>query len=329
MNNSKYTSSSPLPNSRRHIVTQETDGRLDQVLAELHGISSREMARRLILQGAVCLNGRPGEPSSRPKAGDEIVYTLPPPERTAIPAQAAELDILHEDAAVIVINKAPGVPMHPGPGHRRGTLVNFLLAHCVDLAGIGGTLRPGIVHRLDKDTSGLVVVAKTDSAHHQLAAQFKAHEIHRIYRAIVVGRPPRDQGTIDLPLARHKANRIKRSVMGEGKRAVTHWGVEARLDGFTLLRLRLETGRTHQIRVHLAHEGWPVLGDPLYGGARHRGLNLDPALMKRLDGLRRQALHAAELGFRHPITGEAMHFTAAFPSDLQAVLDTLSPTVAA
>ena len=310
-------------------MTQETDGRLDQVLAELHGISSREMARRLILQGAVCLNGRPGEPSSRTKAGDEIVYTLLPPERTAIPAQAAELDIVHEDAAVIVINKAPGVPMHPGPGHRRGTLVNFLLAHCVDLAGIGGTLRPGIVHRLDKDTSGLVVVAKTDPAHHQLAAQFKAHAIHRIYRAIVVGRPPRDQGTIDLPLARHKANRIKRSVMVEGKRAVTHWGVEVRLGGFTLLRLRLETGRTHQIRVHLAHEGWPVLGDPLYGQARHRGLNLDPALMERLDGLRRQALHAAELGFRHPITGEAMHFTTALPSDLQAVLDTLSPTVAA
>jgi 23S rRNA pseudouridine1911/1915/1917 synthase len=311
-------------------VTPEAAGaRLDKWLGERPGIASREMARRLILQGAVSVNGRPSEPSRHVRAGDRVAFHVPAAQATAIPAEAHALDVLYEDAALVVVNKPAGVPMHPGPGHRRGTLVNFLLAHCGDLSGIGGELRPGIVHRLDMDTSGIVVVAKSDAAHRALAEQFKAHTVERVYRAIVVARLPRERGTIDLPLARQETHRIKRGVSERGKHAITHWEVERRLGPFTLLRLRLETGRTHQIRVHLAHEGWPVLGDPLYGLARHRGLALPPALMERLEGLRRQALHAAVLGFRHPGTGEWLRFSAPFPPDLQAIVEALESLAAA
>jgi 23S rRNA pseudouridine1911/1915/1917 synthase len=257
------------------------------------------------------------------RPGDAIAYRVPPPQATAIPAEQGALAVLHEDPWLIVIDKPPGVAMHPAPGHRRGTLVNLLLGHCTDLSGIGGTLRPGIVHRLDKDTSGVVVVAKTDTAHQALAAQFKAHTIHRLYTALVVGRPPRETGTIDLPVDRHRANRIKRAVMERGKRAVTHWRVLARLGPFTHLALKLETGRTHQIRVHLAHQDWPVLGDPLYGQKRHRGVNLPPRLLEPLEAFRRQALHASELGFTHPASGERLVFRTPPPPDMQAVLTLL------
>ena len=336
MSSSKSTSSEAAPAAvpaaplQRATVSEDAAGtRLDKWLGELPGMVSREMARRLILQGAVTVNGRPAEPSRHVRPGDAVEFFVPPPEATAIPAEVGPLEVLYEDAALAVVNKPAGVPMHPGPGHRRGTLVNFLLAHCRDLSGIGGTLRPGIVHRLDKDTSGVVVVAKSDAAHQHLAAQFKAHTVHRVYRAIVVGRPPRPRGTIDLPVARHEAHRIKRSVVSDGKHAVTHWELERSFGPFSLLRLRLETGRTHQIRVHLAHADWPVLGDPLYGQARHRGLRLPAALLERLEGLHRQALHAAELGFTHPLSGEWLQFSAPFPPDLQAVLDALEALAAA
>jgi 23S rRNA pseudouridine1911/1915/1917 synthase len=312
------------PGARQARVPPEAAGaRLDKWLGDLPGIVSREMARRLILQGAVTVNGRAAEPARHLRAGDAVDFAMPPPEACAIPAEAGPLAVLYEDAALLVIDKAPGVPMHPGPGHRRGTLVNFVLAHCHDLSGIGGSLRPGIVHRLDKDTSGVVVVAKTDVAHQHLAAQFKAHSVHRVYRAIVVGRPPAARGTIDEPLARQESHRVKRSVVRGGKRAVTHWELERQWGPFALLRLRLETGRTHQIRVHLAHADLPVLGDPLYGQARHRGLRLPPALLESLEALSRQALHAAELGFTHPLSGERLRFSAPFPPDLQIVLEAL------
>jgi 23S rRNA pseudouridine1911/1915/1917 synthase len=315
---------------QRAVVAEAAAGaRLDKWLGDLPGMASREMARRLILEGAVTLNGRPAEPSRHVRSGDAVEYTVPLPSATGIPAEAVPLTVLYEDAALIVVDKPAGVPMHPGPGHRRGTLVNFLLAHCLDLSGIGGSLRPGIVHRLDKDTSGVVVAAKSDAAHQHLAAQFKAHTVHRLYRALVVGRPPRAKGTIDVPLARQEAYRIKRGVNARGKRAVTHWELERRLGPFALLRLRLETGRTHQIRVHLAHAGWPVLGDPLYGQARHRGLRLDPALLAVLEGLQRQALHAAELGFTHPHSGAWLQFSSPLPPDLQAVLAALAGLEAA
>jgi 23S rRNA pseudouridine1911/1915/1917 synthase len=215
--------------------------------------------------------------------------------------------------------------MHPGPGHPGGTLVNRLLAHCRDLSCIGCTLRPGIVHRLDKDTSGVVVVAKTDAAHQSLAAQFKVHSIHRIYLALVMGVPETERGTIDLPLARHPRDRVKRAVVLRRKRAVTHWRIARRLGPLTLLHVTLETGRTHQIRVHLAHRGWPVLGDPLYGNtSRVKGLRLPDDVKARLLAFPRQALHAAELGFDHPATGKRMVWKTELPEDFAGLVAVLS-----
>ena len=340
------------PSEQRHVVTAEQAGqRFDRVLAGLPGIASRQAALRLIAAGdarlAAAGDGKPAAPSRKLRAGDVIAYRVPPP----VPASAQPepdgppLDILYEDEWLAVVNKPAGLSMHPGPGHPGGTLVNRLLAHCRDLSGIGGIVRPGIVHRLDKDTSGIVVVAKRDAAHAALAAQFKAHTIHRVYLALVVGRPEAERGTIDLPLARHPTQRVKRAVVasagvraaeahigvhsagrsgGRGKRAVTHWAVARRLGPLTLLRVTLETGRTHQIRVHLAHAGWPVLGDPLYGSpARVKGLRLPDAVKARLLAFPRQALHAAELGFVHPGTGKQLRFTTEMPGDLAGVVGEL------
>jgi 23S rRNA pseudouridine1911/1915/1917 synthase len=240
-------------------------------------------------------------------------------------AQAGPLEVLYEDSALIVINKPAGLAMHPGPGHPDGTLVNYLLAHCGDLSGIGGELRPGIVHRLDMDTSGVLVVAKTDVAHVGLAAQFKAHTIDRTYLALALAQPEDDKGTIDLPLGRHQTHRVRRAVTERGKRAVTHWWVEQRLSPLCLFRLKLETGRTHQIRVHLAAQGWPVVGDPLYGSAaRVKGLAMPPEAKEMLLAFKRQALHAAELGFIHPVTGQKLQFATPLPKDFADLLHMLS-----
>ncbi|MBI4081401.1 MAG: RluA family pseudouridine synthase [Candidatus Lambdaproteobacteria bacterium] len=306
------------------IAPEQAGQRFDKVLSGAEAIASREQARRLIIAGAATLNGQPAAPDARVRAGDTVAYRLPPPVETALVAEAAPLAALYEDAHLIVLDKPPGVAMHPGPGHGKGTLVHFLLAHCRDLSGIGGALRPGIVHRLDKDTSGVVVVAKTDAAHLGLAEQFRVHSIEREYLALVVGNPRRESGTIDRPIARDPRDRMKRAVHERGKRAVTHWRVERRLPPFTLLRLRLETGRTHQIRVHLAAEGWPVLGDPLYGHARHRGLHLPEPVKLAIERFGRQALHAAVLAFTHPTTGARLHFEAPPPPDLAELLKLLA-----
>lgn len=325
MSSTKSSSFRALTESREHIVTPEQAGvRLDRLVADLPGLPSRSTALRLIRQGLVWRNDVAAEADDRVQAGDRITYSLPPPEPYQVPAQQGTLNILYEDAWLLVIDKPAGMPMHPGPGHRTGTLVNYLLGHCSDLSGIAGVTRPGIVHRLDKDTSGVVVVAKNDEAHLGLAAQFKARTTHRTYLALVVGSPRRAQGTVDLPLARERDNRIRRAVRSEGKRAVTHWRVVRRLGPFTLLQLKLETGRTHQIRVHMAHEGWPLLGDPLYGRSRHRGLALAPEVREQLDTFRRQALHAAELGFSHPHTGEWLQFSSPLPADFRSLLDFLT-----
>ncbi|HEX9843223.1 MAG TPA: RluA family pseudouridine synthase, partial [bacterium] len=308
------------------VSAEESGQRLDRLLGGLPQVVSREMAQRLIAAGEVRLNAGATRPAARVRCNDLVEFRIPPPEASPLAAQPAPLDVLYEDAALIVLNKPAGVAVHPGPGHAAQTLVNHLLAHCPDLAGVGGTRRPGIVHRLDKDTSGVLVVAKHDRAHQGLAAQFKAHSIQRRYLAIVVGAPPRAQGTIDLPLARDPRNRFKRGVRDDGKRAVTHWRVLQRRPPFALLELRLETGRTHQIRAHLAAAGWPVLGDPLYGGRRHRGLRLDPALEAHVERFARQALHAAELGFRHPQSGAELLFTAPMPRDMQALWDAIGAT---
>jgi len=312
----------------RLVFPEEVGQRFDALLAKLPGIASRRMALRLITAGSARLNGALAPPDHRVRLGDVVAYRVPLAEApSAAPEPAPEgapLPVLYEDADLIVVNKPAGLSMHPGPGHPGGTLVNQILAHAEGLSGIGGVLRPGIVHRLDKDTSGIVVVAKTDAAHVALAAQFKAHTIHRVYRALVLGHPEAPQGTIDAPLARHPQHRVKRAVVARGKYAVTHWTVERRLGPFTLLRLKLETGRTHQIRVHLAHARWPVVGDPLYGNpARVKALLLPEPVKALLLAFQRQALHAAELGFTHPITGQALEFKAKLPPDFADVVKAL------
>ena len=307
-----------------HIVTEEEAGeRLDRVLARQEAIVSREMARRLILAGQVTRNGGPCEPADTTRLGEEIAWHVPPPEPLELRPDPQPLDILHEDPWVIVLNKPPGITMHPGPGNRNTTLVNRLLAHCTDLSGVGGKIRPGIVHRLDKDTSGIVVVAKNDEAHLHLADQFRHRTIHRLYQAIVVGRPPNSKGTVSAPIGRTGGNPFVRRVAEDGKHATTHWKVLRRLGLFTLLQLKLETGRTHQIRVHMAHLDWPVLGDRQYGKGRHRGLALEADVMAMLDLLNRQMLHACALGFTHPHHGEPLSFTAPPPPDMAALLEDL------
>ena len=323
MSSSKSSNSelAALPRHRHVVSAGEGGQRLDLVLSRLPEVISREMARRLIDAGWVSLNQCACKPAARVQAADLIEFAVPAPTLAGVRPQAGPLEILYEDGDLIVVNKPAGLSVHPGPGHPDGTLVNRLLHHCRDLSGIGGVLRPGIVHRLDKDTSGVLVAAKHDLAHQGLAAQFKAHTVHRRYLAITVGVPPRRQGTIDLPLARERSHRLRRGVHPGGKPAVTHYTVRETLGHFALLELRLETGRTHQIRAHLAARDWPVLGDPLYGGRRHRGLTLPETLGALLSAFQRQALHAAELGFIHPVLGSAQRFSSPPPADLQTVLD--------
>jgi 23S rRNA pseudouridine1911/1915/1917 synthase len=286
--------------------------RLDVALAGLAGIS-RAQARRWIDAGRVELNGLPCRPSRRVEVGDEI-EALPPESAAALPeAQALPLRVLYEDEDVIVVDKAAGMVVHPAPGHPSGTLVNALLHHCRDLAGVGGVLRPGIVHRLDQGTSGVMVAAKRDAAHQGLAEQFHDHSILRIYHAFARGLPRADEGRVDRPIGRHPRDRKRMSVRSRsGRPARTAWRALARFprSGVTELEVRPETGRTHQIRVHLASVGMPLVGDPLYGrgGRARRSLGLD-----------RPALHAEVLGFRHPRTGERMRFEADLPEDLVAL----------
>ena len=234
--------------------------------------------------------------------------------------EAMDLVVLFEDEHLIVIDKPAGLVVHPAPGHAGGTLVNGLLAHCDDLSGIGGELRPGIVHRLDKDTSGVMVVTKSDVAHQALAEDFAAKNLVREYVAVVAPAPKADRGTIDTLYGRHPVDRKKfSSKVARGKRAVTHYAVEERLaSGAALVRLRLETGRTHQIRVHMADHGWPLLGDPVYGRTPK-----DPLLRGAAEALGRQALHAARLEITHPVRGEALRFATEAPADMQALLAAL------
>lgn len=322
MSNSKSSSSDrPRADSHRIVVLPEHAGaRLDKLLSAQPAIASREMARRLIDGGAVRLNGKAGAPATKVRPDDVVEFHVPPPTTSNLKPHPGALNVLHEDSALIVIDKAPGVSVHPGPNGKGVTLVNLLLHHCSDLSGIGGVLRPGIVHRLDKDTTGVMVAAKHDAAHLHLSGQFKAHSIGRSYLAIVLGQPPRAEGKVDLPLGRHPKHRMKRMVQHGGKPAVTHWRVEKRLPPFSLLKLRLETGRTHQIRVHLSEQGWPVACDPLYGEARHRGLKLPPPLVERMERFGRQALHAEKLEFTHPDTGERLRFKSPLPPDMAELL---------
>ncbi|MGI6666198.1 MAG: RluA family pseudouridine synthase [Bacillota bacterium] len=308
-----------VPEGPRTLTLQVDDlsggERLDVFVAKAaagEGIS-RTRAQTLIDEGNIRLNGRAGKPSTKVKPGDLVEVTVPPPEEWDIAAEDIPLDVVYEDSHVLVINKARGMVVHPAAGHWQGTLVNAVLARCPDLAGIGGEVRPGIVHRLDKDTTGLIVVAKNENALRSLQDQMKAREVRRLYVALCLGKVRQDAGTVDAPIGRHPVHRKKMAVVPTGRRAITDYEVLARFAAqYTLVLAMLRTGRTHQIRVHMAHLGHPVAGDPVYS----RG--------KDDLGLEGQALHALALGFRHPATGHPLEFCAPLPEDLKKALETLA-----
>jgi 23S rRNA pseudouridine1911/1915/1917 synthase len=302
------------------VVPQAAAGkRLDVYLAgEIGGVSRSQLARHIGL-GAVTVNGVADPPSRKLRAGDVVVWDPPPVAPAAAQAEDIPLTIVHEDRWLVVVDKPPGLVVHPAPGHEGGTLVNALLAHCQDLAGIGGELRPGIVHRIDKDTSGLLVVAKDDATMNALGAAFKAHAIERVYDALAVGKPPGASGRIDTMFGRDPRDRKRfSSRVRVGKRAVTNWSVVERFPGAARLEARLETGRTHQVRVHLAALGCPLLGDRTYGRPPR-----EPALRAIAETLGRQALHARLLGFVHPATGQRLVFSSELPADMRAALAAL------
>ena len=286
----------------------------------------------MIEAGCVTIDGQIiRDAAARLTEGAQIEVEAPPPEESPIRPQELPLDIVFEDRHLLVLDKPAGLVVHPAAGHEDGTLVNALIAHCGDsLSGIGGVRRPGIVHRLDKDTSGLLVVAKTDAAHQGLSALFADHgrtgSLVREYQALVWGTPQMPAGTVDAPLGRHPRQREKMAVVSEerGRRAVTHWRLEQQLGPVSLVSCRLETGRTHQIRVHFAHIGHPILGDAVYGaGFKSKAAQLSAEAQQALARLGRQALHAAKLGFVHPITGEELLFQSAPPDDLSSLINIL------
>ena len=293
------------------VICEEDGLRLDRFLADVLEELSRSQIQRLLEEGAVRRDGRPVRKSDRTAAGTRYEVEVPPPKELGILQENIPLDVPYEDGDVIVINKPKGLVVHPAAGHWSGTLVNALLYHCRDLSGIGGTLRPGIVHRIDKDTSGLLIAAKNDFAHQALAAQLKDHSLARTYEAIVCGSVREDRGTVSAPIGRSPADRKKMAVVPDGREAVTHWEVVGRYRGYTHLRLRLETGRTHQIRVHMAWRSHPILGDTVYGHKK-------PEL-----GQSSQCLHARALTFRHPRTGEPVTVTCPLPDYFQDVLQKL------
>ncbi len=287
--------------------------RVDAWLAsQVEGLT-RSAAQRLLEEGRVLRDGRPLAKSCRLTGAEVLTVFLPEPEPAAALPQDIPLDVVYEDGDVIVVNKPKGLVVHPAPGHPNGTLVNALLYHCGEsLSGVGGTLRPGIVHRIDRDTSGLIIAAKNDFAHLRLAAQLQDHSLARTYECIAMGGFREDAGTVDAPIGRHPAERKRMAVVPGGRPAVTHWQVLERFPGFTHLRCRLETGRTHQIRVHLSSIGHPILGDTVYGAK------------KPVPGLQGQCLHAAGLRFLHPRTGEAVELSCPLPEDFQAQLRKLA-----
>ena len=299
--------------TRLTVTTEEAGQRADSLLARrLEGLT-RSAAARLLEEGRVTARGRPGAKNLRVQPGQVLEVTLPEPEEPEARPQDIPLDVVYEDEDVIVVNKPTGMVVHPAPGHPDGTLVNALLYHCGEsLSGVGGQKRPGIVHRIDRDTSGLIIAAKNDAAHLALAAQLADHTLARTYECLAVGNFREDSGTVNAPIGRHPVDRKRMAVVRQGGReAVTHWEVIARYPGVTHLRCRLETGRTHQIRVHLAHIGHPILGDTVYGAK------------KPVPGLTGQCLHAVGLRFLHPRTGEPVELTCPLPEEFVRMLDKL------
>lgn len=298
------------------VQAQESGERIDALLARQDPIRSRSAAAKLLEAGLVAMNGAPVRKNYRTAAGDTFSVTLPDAAPAKAEAQDIPLDVVYEDADVIVVNKPRGLVVHPAPGHPDGTLVNALLAHCgPSLSGVGGKLRPGIVHRIDKDTSGLLIAAKNDRAHEALSAQLKDRTLSRVYDAVCHGGFHDDAGTVDAPIGRDPRNRQRMAVTDKNSRpAVTHWQVLTRYPRHTYIRCRLETGRTHQIRVHMAYTGHPLLGDTVYGGRRDKGLET-------------QCLHARGLKFIHPVTGAPVELWTDLPDWFREVLSKLGSPI--
>jgi 23S rRNA pseudouridine1911/1915/1917 synthase len=306
-------------------VSEKYQGkRLDQFLSETGLNLSRSQAKLLIQKHRILLNQKPAKASAHVKAGDRISGSLPEPEPLSLKPEPLPLTILYEDPSIIVVDKPPGMVVHPAYGNPSGTLVNALLYHCKDLAGINGVLRPGIVHRLDKDTSGVMVVAKEDEAFHHLTKQFKNRAVNKVYSAVAYGRFSQEEGFIDSSIGRHPSQRKRMSTRTRrGRVAITRWKKVEEFDGCTLLEIFPQTGRTHQIRVHLSSIGHPLLGDPLYGRKGRPGTIHDPVLKECVKRMNRQALHAQRLEFTHPRTGERVQFVSPIPQDMTEVLDWL------
>ncbi len=294
-------------------LTVNESGRADALIAAAMPELSRAFVQKLLEEGRVTCKGRPVKKSFRPEPGDELVIDVPEPEKIGVTAEEIPLDVVFEDSDVIAVNKPKGMVVHPAPGHAGGTLVNALMAHCGnELSGINGVLRPGIVHRIDKDTSGLIIAAKNDRAHAFLAEQLADHTLSRTYECVVVGNLREDSGTVDAPIGRSPADRKKQCVTGKNSRpAVTHWRVLERFGAYTYVECRLETGRTHQIRVHMAYIGHPILGDTVYGAK------------KPVPGLEGQCLHAKKLRFIHPATGESVELECPLPEYFTKILEKL------
>lgn len=299
-----------------NLQVQEKGERIDRYLSQQLPNLSRSRIQQLIEQEQVQVNGKVcTSKKATVQSGDRISITIPEAKPLDLQSEAIPLDILYEDDSLIIINKPAGLVVHPAAGHESGTLVNALLAHCKNLAGIGGVQRPGIVHRLDKDTTGAIAIAKTDQAHQHLQAQLKAKTARRDYLGVVYGAPSADKGTINQPIGRHPVDRKKMTILPVekgGRTAVTHWQVRERLGNYTLIHFQLETGRTHQIRVHSAHMGHPIVGDPVYSSGRSVGVNLPG-----------QALHAWRLRLQHPVSGEWIEATAPLPPAFSKLLDVL------
>ncbi|MCB9557023.1 MAG: RluA family pseudouridine synthase [Deltaproteobacteria bacterium] len=300
------------------VAEHEAGQRLDRYLATRQLRHSRSQVKRYLDAGYCSVNGSPARPAQKLKQGDLVCFQPPPPEPDHVEPEAIDIAVLYEDHELVVIDKAAGMVVHPGAGHRHGTLVAALLNHCTELSGVGGRLRPGIVHRIDRLTSGVMVATKTDVAHQSLSAQFKSHTIDRCYQAVVAGQPP-EQGTFETLHGRHPTDRKRfSSKVKQGRRAVTHYRTLRRLDGATLVEARLETGRTHQVRVHFADAGYPLLGDPIYGRPPR-----SPRARAAASGIDRQALHAASLAFSHPTTGERLSFSSPLPNDMRSLINAL------
>ena len=297
-------------------VTGDKDKRIDRFLSERLGDITRSRIQQFIKEGLVRVNGAIPKLSYQIRSGDRIIVTIPRPKKYKIEPEPINIYPLYEDNSIIVVNKPPGVVIHPAPGHMRGTLVHGLLNYCKDLSGIGGELRPGIVHRLDKDTSGVLIVAKNDRAHNSLSRQFKEGKVIKLYLAIVEGEIKNQKGKIDLPLGRHPKKRKKISVLNSGGRsAVTVWEkLEDLKYGLTYIAIKPLTGRTHQIRVHMAYIGHPVLGDSIYGHSKRRYIRMGLEI-------KRHMLHAQSIGFRHPETGKYVNFEAPIPDDIKEILN--------